>query len=43
MVSHYPAKRHCGNGDVMVLVGKEENCRYSCFYLPLLFIFKNIG
>ena len=41
MVSHHPAMfgdhRHCGSGDIMVLVAEEENSRCSCFNLPLLF------
>ena len=41
MVSHHLAKfgehRHCGSGDIMLLVAEEENSRCSRFYPPLLF------
>ena len=41
MVSHYPAKfgdrRHCGSGDIMILVAEEEYSRCSLFNSPLLF------
>ena len=44
MVSHHPAKfdgyRHCGSGDIMFLVAKEKNSRYSRFNSPLLFNFQ---
>ena len=42
MVSHHPAKfggyRHCGNGDMMVLVveGQDSTCPH--FNQPLLFM-----
>ena len=43
MVSHHPAKfgghRHCGSGDIMFSVAKEENSRCSRFNPPLLFNF----
>ena len=42
-LSHDPAKfgghRHCGSGDIMFLVAKEENSRCSRFNPPLLFNF----
>ena len=47
MVSHHSAKfgghRHCGSGDIMFLVAKEENYRWSHFNPPLLFISKGHG
>ena len=43
MVRHHPAKfgghRHCGSGDIMLLVAEEENSRCSRFNPPLLFNF----
>ena len=43
MVSHNPAtfcdQRHCGSGDIIFLVAKEENSRCSLFNQPLLFNF----
>ena len=42
MISQYPAKfgghRHCGSGDIMILVAEDENSRCSNFNPPLLFI-----
>ena len=47
MVNHHPANfgghRHCGNGDILFLVAKEENSRCSRFNPPLLFISKGHG
>ena len=47
MVNHHPATfgghRHCGSGDIMLLVAEEENSRCSCFNPPLLFISKGHG
>ena len=46
MVSQHPAKfgnhRHCGSGDMSLLV-EEENSRCLRFNLPLLFIYKGHG
>ena len=43
MASHNPAMfcdhRHCGSGDIIFLVAKEENSRCSRFRQPLLFKF----
>ena len=47
MVSRHPANfgahRHCGSGNVMVLVSEEENSRCSRFNPSLLFISKGHG
>ena len=44
MISHCPAKfgghRHCGSGDIMLLVAEEEDFRCCHFNSPLLFISK---
>ena len=41
VLSHHPANfcglRHCGSGDIIFLVVKEEDSRFSCFNPPLLF------
>ena len=43
MVHHHAATfgghRHCGSGDIMLLVVEEENSRCSRFNPPLLFNF----
>ena len=47
MVSHHPAKfgghGHCGSGDVMFLVVKDQDSTCPPFHLLLLFILRVYG
>ena len=47
MVSHHPAKfgghRHCGSGDIMLLVAEEENSKCSRFNPPYCLFVKDMG